>query len=358
MADHEEHAPPAGRYNAGQKVLFWLLTLCMLGLFVTGFCFWRPLRGRAADHAHPPGEPAARGLLRSASSCCHRPHLHVVLDEGIDPRDDAGLGHAQLGPLQPPGVARRGHEKKLRLRSSMQREQLTPDEIATRTVPRGSLPAAAGAADVFADRAARLRALAGGARDGRLPRVHRARRRRAAKAARVDAADPPAVADEIARCNEHGIPPLNFQTHVRDPQWRNGLRHLLRGLADRTTGTPAAVVDAPRRLAATSSTRPRRASCWRALHSGLDIAAAPLIAAGPAGLFHALVDHARGRVVSADRRGDDLPVLRLEAHRERGANRRRRRATVSCIARCATRSGTWCVSSAATAKARRASATT
>jgi len=43
MAGNEDRAPPAGRYNAGQKVLFWLLSLCMLGLVVTGFCFWRPL---------------------------------------------------------------------------------------------------------------------------------------------------------------------------------------------------------------------------------------------------------------------------------------------------------------------------
>jgi formate dehydrogenase subunit gamma len=42
MAGHEELAPPAGKYNAGQKVLFWLLCLCMLGLLVTGFVFWRP----------------------------------------------------------------------------------------------------------------------------------------------------------------------------------------------------------------------------------------------------------------------------------------------------------------------------
>jgi formate dehydrogenase subunit gamma len=42
MAGHEELAPPAGRYNAGQKVLFWLLLLCMVGLVVTGFLFWRP----------------------------------------------------------------------------------------------------------------------------------------------------------------------------------------------------------------------------------------------------------------------------------------------------------------------------
>jgi formate dehydrogenase subunit gamma len=43
MAGDESGAPPAGKYNAGQKVLFWLLTLCMLGLLVTGLCFWRPL---------------------------------------------------------------------------------------------------------------------------------------------------------------------------------------------------------------------------------------------------------------------------------------------------------------------------
>ena len=42
MAGHEDRAPPAGKYNAGQKLLFWFLALCMLGLFVTGFVFWRP----------------------------------------------------------------------------------------------------------------------------------------------------------------------------------------------------------------------------------------------------------------------------------------------------------------------------
>src|SRR5262245_29675727 len=42
MAGHEEKATPAGKYNDGQKVLFWLLLLCMLGLFVTGFFFWQP----------------------------------------------------------------------------------------------------------------------------------------------------------------------------------------------------------------------------------------------------------------------------------------------------------------------------
>jgi len=42
MAGHEEGVPDQGKYNAGQKVLYWLLVLCMLGLLVTGFFFWRP----------------------------------------------------------------------------------------------------------------------------------------------------------------------------------------------------------------------------------------------------------------------------------------------------------------------------
>ena len=42
MAGREEGIPEAGRYNAGQKVLFWLLALCMVGLLPTGIMFWRP----------------------------------------------------------------------------------------------------------------------------------------------------------------------------------------------------------------------------------------------------------------------------------------------------------------------------
>jgi len=34
--------PPAGRYNAGQKGVFWLMALCLLVLVVTGFMFWQP----------------------------------------------------------------------------------------------------------------------------------------------------------------------------------------------------------------------------------------------------------------------------------------------------------------------------
>lgn len=33
--------PEAGKYNGGQKVLFWLLVLCMIGLTATGVLMWR-----------------------------------------------------------------------------------------------------------------------------------------------------------------------------------------------------------------------------------------------------------------------------------------------------------------------------
>ncbi|WP_371364445.1 formate dehydrogenase subunit gamma [Pseudomonas sp. QL9] len=41
VANREEKLPEVGRYNAGQKLLFWTLLLCMLVLLVTGFVIWR-----------------------------------------------------------------------------------------------------------------------------------------------------------------------------------------------------------------------------------------------------------------------------------------------------------------------------
>ena len=38
----KDKTPPVGRYNGGQKVLFWLMVACLAVLFVTGFVFWRP----------------------------------------------------------------------------------------------------------------------------------------------------------------------------------------------------------------------------------------------------------------------------------------------------------------------------
>jgi len=42
FAGRTHEMPPAGRYNAGQKLLFWWITGCVLVLLVTGLVFWRP----------------------------------------------------------------------------------------------------------------------------------------------------------------------------------------------------------------------------------------------------------------------------------------------------------------------------
>ncbi|HCE6121141.1 TPA: formate dehydrogenase subunit gamma [Pseudomonas aeruginosa] len=41
VSNREENLPEVGRYNAGQKLLFWVLLLSMLTLLVTGIVIWR-----------------------------------------------------------------------------------------------------------------------------------------------------------------------------------------------------------------------------------------------------------------------------------------------------------------------------
>ncbi|MDR3529963.1 MAG: formate dehydrogenase subunit gamma [Rhodopila sp.] len=40
ISNHEEDVPDVGRYNAGQKLVFWSMTLLILVLFVTGIVIW------------------------------------------------------------------------------------------------------------------------------------------------------------------------------------------------------------------------------------------------------------------------------------------------------------------------------
>jgi formate dehydrogenase subunit gamma len=42
LAGRTHDMPPAGRYNAGQKILFWWMSVCVALLLLTGLVFWRP----------------------------------------------------------------------------------------------------------------------------------------------------------------------------------------------------------------------------------------------------------------------------------------------------------------------------
>jgi formate dehydrogenase subunit gamma len=45
VANREDKLPESGRYNAGQKAMFWVMVICMIVLLVTGIVFWRSLFG-------------------------------------------------------------------------------------------------------------------------------------------------------------------------------------------------------------------------------------------------------------------------------------------------------------------------
>lgn len=42
LKGHEEAMPPVGKYNAGQKGVFWLMAICLVLLLITGVMFWQP----------------------------------------------------------------------------------------------------------------------------------------------------------------------------------------------------------------------------------------------------------------------------------------------------------------------------
>lgn len=61
LANREEKLPPIGRYNAGQKVLFWVMLASMLGLLLTGLVMWRAY----FSHFFPVGVIRAASLLHA-----------------------------------------------------------------------------------------------------------------------------------------------------------------------------------------------------------------------------------------------------------------------------------------------------
>jgi formate dehydrogenase subunit gamma len=42
IMNREKNLPEIGKYNAGQKYMFWLMVICMLLLIVSGILMWRP----------------------------------------------------------------------------------------------------------------------------------------------------------------------------------------------------------------------------------------------------------------------------------------------------------------------------
>jgi FdhE protein len=162
---------------------------------------------------------------------------------------------------------------------NLQQKLLTPEEIAAQagsSIPGLRLPQRGA---VFADRATRLRELAGGhAMAAYLEFIALLADTQQSLLENMPPVRLPSEA-VIARCNEQGVPPLDFQAHARDPLWRNGLRHMLRALADRTTERLNQVVVALER-SRDDLCEAQASKLLAGITFGLDIATAPLIGAG------------------------------------------------------------------------------
>lgn len=61
VSNREERLPEVGRYNAGQKLLFWALLVSMVGLLLTGIVMWRAYFA----HLFPIGVLRAASLLHA-----------------------------------------------------------------------------------------------------------------------------------------------------------------------------------------------------------------------------------------------------------------------------------------------------
>jgi FdhE protein len=156
---------------------------------------------------------------------------------------------------------------------------LSPEEIAVRAGEQLTflhLPEAG----VFAERALRLRQLAAGhaMRDFLLFVAELAEAQHRALSTPADVPLP--TAPQIAAAARAGLPPLPAETWPRAPVWRDSLRALLQDLARRLADGPAKGMAL--QLAATSDEHleTQAGRLLSGVMRGLDLASAPLIAAG------------------------------------------------------------------------------
>ena len=98
MNNREERLPEVGRYNAGQKLLFYVLVFCMLGLLLSGLVIWREFFSLYfSARRRPPRFGGACGVRIPTDLRDHRARLCCDLGEGLDAGDDAGRCEPRLG---------------------------------------------------------------------------------------------------------------------------------------------------------------------------------------------------------------------------------------------------------------------
>lgn len=79
LNNQDEQLPPVGRFNGGQKVLFWVLVLCVLVLLLSGLVIWRAY----FSHFFPVGavrlSSVAHALFGLVLVCAIVVHVYAAL---------------------------------------------------------------------------------------------------------------------------------------------------------------------------------------------------------------------------------------------------------------------------------------
>ena len=114
LRNEEEGVPEVGRFNAGQKFVFWSMALLVPALFLTGLVIWEAYFGEATS-IETQRTAAPHSQLRSDCGHHHLDHACLRGDLGarLDARDDPGLCDPRLGVAPSPQMAAESRVDKL-----------------------------------------------------------------------------------------------------------------------------------------------------------------------------------------------------------------------------------------------------
>ena len=119
LAGHDEYLPELGKYNAGQKFVFWSQMVLTCTLFVTGVALWDANLPIFEQYTGIPSHHRANALGRrdprhnggANRAGLDHPRLRGVLGERHDPGHGPGNGHGRMGLAAPSPLAAPGGEE-------------------------------------------------------------------------------------------------------------------------------------------------------------------------------------------------------------------------------------------------------
>ena len=324
LRNEEEGVPEVGRFNAGQKFVFWSMALLVPALFLTGLVIWEYYFGEATSIETQRAAALIHSYAAIAAIIIWITHVYAAIwVRGLDARDDARLCDPRLGVASSPQMAQEPRRDRLAGPSSsaccrgfMRQGEATPKSgwigSATGGVKAPEPILLPDAAVRFARTAERLERLSKGhPMEGWLDfmaKVARAQHHVATMLPPFAAPDQAAVEQAVAA----RIPPISADGHRRDPAWRDGLALLLDTAVGEGLPPPAAAVAAELRARSAASTETQADAFLRGVIDEADAGFSFWIAAALQVYFTRLAGRLSRAGAAAARTTVLMPLLRLD----------------------------------------------